>query len=348
MLAKISELYNKLQDDVSKEIFINRINYSVTGNKHYIEKIVDIMYMECCRYGYKPYSVMRGLVDNNDKIVICGAGSIGKLAKPVINKMGLKIESYCDSNGDILCDIDGIKVYSYEDGVKLFPNSTFLICVFNNKIREKIKEQLYSLGIMDDKIVEFSDILGVQYFDGGIDFPKSKGAFLDVGSFDGATVVRFKEWYKDDCSIYSFEPDVVSVNKVQKTLTENKIEANIMPYGAWNENTTLSFNISNAGTSRVSNEGSSVIEARMIDSIIDEKVGFIKMDVEGVEREALLGARKTITRDKPILAISVYHKSSDIIDLFSLIDDFSIDYKYYIRHYATSAAETILYAIPVL
>ncbi len=49
------------------------------------------------------------------------------------------------------------------------------------------------------------------------------------------------------------------------------------------------------------------IETRTIDGIIpeDDRVTIIKMDVEGAEYEALLGAERTIKMYKPRLAISI-------------------------------------------
>ena len=38
-----------------------------------------------------------------------------------------------------------------------------------------------------------------------------------------------------------------------------------------------------------------------------ERVDFIKMDIEGAEPKALIGAERTIREHRPQLAISVYH-----------------------------------------
>ncbi len=54
----------------------------------------------------------------------------------------------------------------------------------------------------------------------------------------------------------------------------------------------------------------------------------IKMDIEDVEYEALLGTEKTIKINKPGLAISIYHNGMD----------------YSIRHHNARHFDTILYA----
>ena len=71
----------------------------------------------------------------------------------------------------------------------------------------------------------------------------------------------------------------------------------------------------------------------------------IKMDIEGAETEALKGAKMIIKRDKPVLAISIYHKPEDIIELPELISDIHEGYKFYLRHYSLSWYDTVLYAI---
>lgn len=41
---------------------------------------------------------------------------------------------------------------------------------------------------------------------------------------------------------------------------------------------------------------------------------YIKMDIEGSEMAALMGAKETIKRHKPYLAICVYHRKNDLTE----------------------------------
>lgn len=82
-----------------------------------------------------------------------------------------------------------------------------------------------------------------------------------------------------------------------------------------------------------------------IDKIVgDDIVTFIKMDVEGAEYQSLIGAKNTIQKNKPDLAICIYHKQMDFIDLPSLILEMVPEYKIAFRHYTNYECETILYA----
>lgn len=75
------------------------------------------------------------------------------------------------------------------------------------------------------------------------------------------------------------------------------------------------------------------------------EVSLIKMDIEGAELQALIGGMHTIIRNKPKLAISLYHKRDDMFKIPLLIHNFCPAYRLYIRHHCTTFSETVLYAI---
>jgi hypothetical protein len=77
------------------------------------------------------------------------------------------------------------------------------------------------------------------------------------------------------------------------------------------------------------------------------RVNFIKMDIEGAEREALKGARKTLAEMRPKLAISVYHLVDDIRVIANLIlDSYGDNCKLYMKNVTNTHNETILFAVP--
>ncbi len=69
---------------------------------------------------------------------------------------------------------------------------------------------------------------------------------------------------------------------------------------------------------------------------------FIKMDIEGAELAALHGCEKTMIRHRPFLAICVYHRKNDIIDIPDYLNSILKDYHFYLR----GGYHTILWAIP--
>jgi FkbM family methyltransferase len=51
------------------------------------------------------------------------------------------------------------------------------------------------------------------------------------------------------------------------------------------------------------------------------RVDFLKMDIEGVEREAIRGGMEMIKRDKPKIAICIYHSRRDEVEIPKLFSE---------------------------
>src|SRR5690606_9879084 len=58
------------------------------------------------------------------------------------------------------------------------------------------------------------------------------------------------------------------------------------------------------------------------------RVDFIKFDIEGAEIPALEGARETIERFRPRMALCLYHKWDDVLTIPEFLDSLSFDYDY--------------------
>ena len=79
----------------------------------------------------------------------------------------------------------------------------------------------------------------------------------------------------------------------------------------------------------------------------NENVDFIKMDIEGMEEDALFGAKNLIKTCRPLLAISCYHTTYQYMTIPSIIDSIvEHEYYYLMRHYKYTFDDTIFYAIP--
>ena len=70
----------------------------------------------------------------------------------------------------------------------------------------------------------------------------------------------------------------------------------------------------------------------------------IKMDIEGAEFDALHGAEKVIRRNKPLLAICVYHRQGDMLAIMTYLRELVPEYRFWLRHYSVLDFETVLYA----
>ncbi len=191
-----------------------------------------------------------------------------------------------------------------------------------------------------------------QYFDRNIIKFSEREIYLDVGAYTGDSIKEFLNVVRNKYErIIAFEPDKKNFTLLEKYVNMAGIKnIKLIKNGAWNKIGILSFTENLLGSSGINGKklhGKNVkIKVDTIDNILKgEKVTFIKMDVEGAEYNALLGAKKVIQKYKPKLAISVYHKREDMYAIILLLKSFVKDYKFYLRHYSDTNADTVLYAI---
>lgn len=196
-----------------------------------------------------------------------------------------------------------------------------------------------------------------QYFEEGLLSFSEEEVFADGGFFTGDTAEEFiRQTGGKYRKIYGFEPDSYVRDKMSASLKGEAIE--IVPAGLYEKNGVVRF-ASTEGHSAASGgnvledecAAENVIEIPVVsldeffaDKPTELQPTFIKMDIEGSEKKALLGAEKTIRRYRPKLAICVYHKPEDIYELTELIQSFCPEYKFVLRHYTNYFWETVLYA----
>ena len=77
-------------------------------------------------------------------------------------------------------------------------------------------------------------------------------------------------------------------------------------------------------------------------------VDYIKFDIEGSEYDAIKGAQNTLRKYHPVLAVSVYHKPDDLIELVSLICEICPGYNLAFRHHSPVPWEAVIYALPAV
>ena len=109
------------------------------------------------------------------------------------------------------------------------------------------------------------------------------------------------------------------------------------------------FISNHGGSSTITSNGKGEkIKLVKLDSFAEKeelnKINFIKMDIEGAELDALKGAAETIKKYKPKLAICVYHKGRDMIDIPQYLKSLVPEYEFFLKHNTNSWAETVLYA----
>lgn len=343
------EIYWHLADEQSRMIYMNRLNYSLTGDMCFIEDLVD----KTIRQSQIWSSFCESLREKtgNNELVIFGAGIWGNILYQETREF-IHWKKVIDSNPKDKC-VGQLPVVSFEDFADVYAGEVVVLSSFKN-VRGMIG-QLRDAGIPDGKIVDAGSVIyelteKAIYFDIEEYNPKGKREiFIDAGGFDGLTTAVFMEWCGGNGYSYIFEPDERNRASIRNNL-EGISGYEIVPKALWSKATTLAMELRGNFATNVREETDEK-QRGTIDSVaIDEftegrRITYIKMDIEGAEAEALRGAARVIAEQKPKLAVSIYHKEKDIWEIPSLILSYCPDYKFYLRHYSFSWYDTVLYAI---
>lgn len=183
-----------------------------------------------------------------------------------------------------------------------------------------------------------------QYFE---DFlPLIEGeVFVDAGGFDGDTTERFCSRCPGYRKVLLFEPSARNLQEARIQLAGFR-NIDYFEMGLSNAPGFLSFDPNAGPASSVQNCGEYRIRMTSLDTQIRQRVSFIKMDLEGWELKALIGAGKHIQQDYPKLAIAVYHTPSDFWRILDYVKKIRSDYRIYLRHYTEGWSETVMYFVP--
>lgn len=183
-----------------------------------------------------------------------------------------------------------------------------------------------------------------QYFEDFLQLSSQGESFVDIGCFNGFTSLEFIKKCPEYAFVHILEPDSTNFENCTRALT-GLPNINFYNLGASNAKQTLKFDTLGS-SSRISTDGAFTINVDKIDNIIATPVTFMKMDIEGAEAFAIDGARNTILKNHPKLAISVYHKVGDFWKIPKLILSIRDDYEIYLRHYTESIYESVMFFVP--
>jgi len=333
----IEKIYDKINDDVSKKIFLNRLLFSLSG-EHRCMKNVILSTKEGRQF-------INDINEKQDKeLYIYGAGVRGKRLVEMLPEK--KWCGFIDSNK---CGMyRGLPIINWNN----FDNwSNVAIIVSNRNGYKEVVSMLEQRNIDKKDIVVLNnydlEMAEDMYFEErcigrGLNF---NGAFIDAGCYDGDDTIRYIRKQKmKDFKVFAFEPDKRNFNICLKML-ENYNNVSLYNIGLSDNKRVSSLSGGGEGV-RLSDNGVDEIQVDFLDNVIkNEKVGFIKADVEGEEERLLRGASKIICEQKPVLAISIYHKKTDIWKIPQVLLELNPDYVFGLGHYTVSYGDTVLYAL---
>jgi FkbM family methyltransferase len=172
---------------------------------------------------------------------------------------------------------------------------------------------------------------------------------IDCGAFVGVASLLFAKRAGKSGKVIAIEPEENNYEALLKTakLNEGKVAPiNPLKVAVYKENCQLELFLSDFPHSHTMyykffkerkretrlRIGTEKVKALKIDTLIEElgleRVDFIKMDIEGAEVDALIGAEKTISQFKPKLAICTYHRPTDPVEIRKILSKYNPNYKF--------------------
>lgn len=183
-----------------------------------------------------------------------------------------------------------------------------------------------------------------QYFENFLEIGNKPLSFLDVGGFDGETTSDFLKIANEGSKSVILEPEPQNY-EICKDKFINNPAVTVICVGAGSEEKLVRFN-ANGSESVISEEGNLEIKIIEIDKLQQGPFDLIKMDIEGQELEAISGAKQTISKYSPKLAICVYHKPEHFWEIPLAILSINQKYRIFLRNYTETIYETVMYFVP--
>lgn len=360
----INEICAWMEDEESIIVLKQRFLYSLTKDVRHIYNMLKLtgfsLSMLKGMYKKEVETMYGDLIKHEDLLTF-----LLEHEKNEVVIFGCGIDSY---KMVTLLEFADISIYAFADNYKVgkFLNHSIIkveeipqnmSVVISSKLhRDEMLKQLNERGFKDEQIF-YPDVnalycpIKTSYFDEDIFKPQDEEIFIDGGAFRGETSKKFSLWAKSYKEIIAFEPDAFNVEVCRETLRSVE-NVTVLQAGLWENNEKLSFK--RAGDEGASSEvnknglneerdGLLEVDGVALDSIIKGKVSFLKLDIEGAELKALYGAKGIIQRDRPRMAICIYHKPEDIWEIPLYIKKLVPEYHMAVRHCMTYVYDTILY-----
>lgn len=182
--------------------------------------------------------------------------------------------------------------------------------------------------------------------------------FVDCGAYVGDTVEQYL-FKKQGVfgKIYAFEPDERNfaamgyrMERLRKEWAISDERISLIHAGVGETTETLYVSGAAVGSASLgasisqTDTGSSVKIYSIDDYFKEQRISFLKADIESYEEKMLLGAKKVIRRDRPKIAICIYHSVCDMFRIPLLLSEIYSGYRFSVRQHYGNLTETVLYA----
>lgn len=354
-VESVQKCYKLLQDRISRDIFEARLVLDCNPSPANISRLVSLSEQRSWLDALSESipAITCALNTMPRKLVLYGTNVTGCAIASLLEERGVEFYGFC-----------GRRTREFPGGLmekpvilpeRLFQSpEEFYVIVAACESASEIAALLKEYGFPEEQILfNFKPAReeNRQYFDFPTLFRRGT-AFVDAGCLNCHTSYQFVEWCGGDYSkIFAFEPDPISASICRENLSARDIQDfQLIEAGLSDHVGTTSFHAGLYNGSHIVEEGSAeadivTLPLTTIDQTVgEEQIGFVKMDIEGAEYDALHGAKGVIVRDKPLLALSVYHRIGDMLAIMDYLHHLVPKYLFWLRHYSVGLADTVLYA----
>lgn len=167
---------------------------------------------------------------------------------------------------------------------------------------------------------------------------------LDCGAHIGLSIIYLKK-ICPTARITAFEPDSRNFDLlVYNTTSHNLKDVTIVNKAVWTDNTFISFKAEGNMSSKIefNNTDSNKIEAVRLKDYLNQKVDFLKLDIEGAEYDVLKDIEdKLINVDKLFLEYhGTFEQNNELCEIFNILE--RQEFKFYIKE------ATVVYDFPFI
>lgn len=266
-------------------------------------------------------------------------------------KMCYEIQEQCRNLGIMYAMFDAVIFLRHE--TEIMENFYML-----DSVSQKIYSNIIISRMTGSEVMEEDVCRDRQYFCIAPFLRYKPGeVFVDCGAFVGDTVERYI-WNKTAVfdRIYAFEPNKKNYDAMCRRIKrlneewgfpDDKITPVFAGVGDRNRKVFVEneSDKESSTTTRIRSDGSGEVDMYSLDGFFgDRRVGFIKADIEGFEKNMIQGAKNLISRDRPSIAVCIYHSADDMYGIMQLLKNYNPEYKFAVRHHSYEYCETVLYA----
>jgi FkbM family methyltransferase len=194
-----------------------------------------------------------------------------------------------------------------------------------------------------------------QYFPDDLYAWRDDEWIVDGGAYDGDSIRVLAQLHGDSFGhVLALEPDPANFVKLEATVSalparaREKMDCRQLALASVPGTLHLdAMGTASSVTSTAARAGTIAVPAEPLDALLGGAVPtFIKLDIEGAEPDALLGAREAIRAHGPVIAVCVYHLQNHLWKIPLMLRDWRDDYAFFLRPHNEEGWDLVCYAVP--